>query len=627
MGNKLTNTYYQCRAGRDATFKDRSIETATGATLGCVVGGESARVGEFSSDSGLESMCFIGSRVLKGNTVANQNLCMTFDPAIMSCLTCRIEHNFLMGSKPVCVCVSDQNFVPNLSGGNNCISIVRLESASLSELTEICLEIFERSTFPPGSVICLRSASHLHRSGLTLYAQDWNRCTDTLSKRIAGIQICPLIPVIRADIPGSLASDLVELASWYTEQYEGSTLGLLATWSALASALTVMTCEDLQSPVFRTVALPVNLSPGAPLAPHRFRNTSSRRVTSPGCCAKTTNELLTVLIKALSSDLGIQCHPEDSLVRDPILHQDRKDKIESLILVGASHMRRTATVLQEAGYSVKLVAIPGNIMSDSAIKATKKELAGLSVDPCTAIVYDLFGKFTYRYVQEDGGLVLPVPIMGSHHLLGDITVCSDNSFKSLVSKIVSLITVNIVPSVVLPPIPRYIAGGCCTEDGHSTNVGKVGFPEEMVSKIANLRKVLKGELTGSTLGGFWVTDVIGCLDSAGVGNINTPPTADSLKELFTPDNVHLTSLGYSKLAKGILESVDLALKKQSTSDCVVSGGRQTFFWRGFISPHGGTRTVHRASEYKQRGGRVGSSERGRGHLHPYRGGGSRRGRK
>ena len=48
LGNKLTNTYYQCRAGRDATFKDRSIETATGATLGCVVGGESARVGEFS---------------------------------------------------------------------------------------------------------------------------------------------------------------------------------------------------------------------------------------------------------------------------------------------------------------------------------------------------------------------------------------------------------------------------------------------------------------------------------------------------------------------------------------------------------------------------------------------------
>ena len=35
-------------------------------------------------------------------------------------------------------------------------------------------------------------------------------------------------------------------------------------------------------------------------------------------------------------------------------------------------MRRTATVLQEAGYSVKLVTIPGNIMSDSAIEATKK---------------------------------------------------------------------------------------------------------------------------------------------------------------------------------------------------------------------------------------------------------------
>ena len=78
--------------------------------------------------------------------------------------------------------------------------------------------------------------------------------------------------------------------------------------------------------------------------------------------------------------------------------------------------------------------------------------------------------------------------------------------------------------MVLPPIPRYIAGGCCTEDGHSTNVGQVGFPEAMVGKIVSLRKILRGELTGSTMGGFWVTDVIECIASAGVGGSNLPTT-------------------------------------------------------------------------------------------------------
>ena len=48
LGDKLTNTYSPCRAGRDATFKDKEIETVSGATLGCVVGGGSLQGSESS---------------------------------------------------------------------------------------------------------------------------------------------------------------------------------------------------------------------------------------------------------------------------------------------------------------------------------------------------------------------------------------------------------------------------------------------------------------------------------------------------------------------------------------------------------------------------------------------------
>ena len=150
---------------------------------------------------------------------------------------------------------------------------------------------------------------------------DWNRCIDILTKRISGIQICPLVPVIKDDIPGSLATDIIALVSWFAKQYEGSTLGLVSVWALLAGIITTITTEELQSPTYHTVALPATLSAGSPLTTHRFRCTSSRRVTSSGCHAKATDELLSVLLIALSSDLAIDCHPGGVLVREPFQEQ------------------------------------------------------------------------------------------------------------------------------------------------------------------------------------------------------------------------------------------------------------------------------------------------------------------
>ena len=52
----------------------------------------------------------------------------------------------------------------------------------------------------------------MHRVGLTIYTMDWIRCVAILNKKIEGIQVCPLVPVLSHDIPGSLAADLIKLA-------------------------------------------------------------------------------------------------------------------------------------------------------------------------------------------------------------------------------------------------------------------------------------------------------------------------------------------------------------------------------------------------------------------------------
>ena len=95
----MSSTYYQCRGGRDANFRDKAVELANTRELGHVVGGEVSRVGSFEQENGLLEMCFVGSRVLRGTEVCNQNISLTFDPSTMSCICCPREHSIFMSGK------------------------------------------------------------------------------------------------------------------------------------------------------------------------------------------------------------------------------------------------------------------------------------------------------------------------------------------------------------------------------------------------------------------------------------------------------------------------------------------------------------------------------------------------
>ena len=133
----------------------------------------------------------------------------------------------------------------------------------------------------------------------------------------------------------------------------------------------------------------------------------------------------------------------------------------------------------------------------------QEKLTGISLEPGTAVVFDLFGNFTYRYEQEDCGMSLPVPIQGVHHMFGKVDVCTDEMFQGVISKLVPVLSkLSSVPCVVLPAIPRYLKGGCCADKSHATNAGKPGEDAVLVEKLSHLRKLLKTELAASSCTGY-----------------------------------------------------------------------------------------------------------------------------
>ena len=135
-------------------------------------------------------------------------------------------------------------------------------------------------------------------------------------------------------------------------------------------------------------------------------------------------------------------------------------------------------------------------------------------------------------------------------MFGKVGVCTDNMLKNVVAKLVPLLgKLSSVSCVVMPPPPRYLKGGCCVEKTHATNAGQPGENAIMVEKLMHLRKLLRSELAGSTITGYWVPDIIESLLTPAVGTaITITERVDKLTELFASDCVHLTSVGYTRLA-------------------------------------------------------------------------------
>ena len=87
--------------------------------------------------------------------------------------------------------------------------------------------------------------------------------------------------------------------------------------------------------------------------------------------------------------------------------------------------------------------------------------------------------------------------------------------------------------------------------------------------------MVKTELIGSSLTGYWVADPVGyLLDS----DLLHPATAAFLTHFFGGDNVHFTPLGYTKLVGGLSSAFGNAVKNVQTADNIYQSGLIKLFF-------------------------------------------------
>jgi hypothetical protein len=568
---ELDATYVQCRAARLSSHKDLLISVSQDESFGKTVIVQSASIGSFE-DHGNLSTTFLGSRMMRGNVTVNQSISSSFDPAKLTCISCDQEHT-IVGKEPLVVMFSDQNFVPTLkSADRGCIGVVRIENASLLELYEIASEMFGGVNFPEGSVFLLGSVSHLGRSGTSIYAKDWTEVVALCTVKWRGVRICPLIPLIITECPGTIVRELCELSNRYNNVYDSNPLGFHEVWLETVAAMEECSNGTTTLDVMDSykLALPSSLATRTLDRTVTFCSTNSRPVTCHGLPKDRCRELLGSLLNFLFENFRACSRPA---------HKQSEKHGNMVTLVGASNLGHSTAHFSDSDLNFVGVTVAGwtpcpeNVRKMVSIVEEKSKTS-------VAFVFDLLGNSSVRFEQFDGTTALPYKSNGKYHLAGKVVVTPTEVFRKVVQAITPIIQAKgNKPCIVLPPLPRYLFAQCCNDNSHCTNAKDADFQAAMMSGFVRLKNELIKQLVSHGVSNFKV------MDSCCVTSVPTTAPINErlieLKNVTNSDGIHFVTDGYKNMASRVTECLKTLIHKPSSPK-----KQSTYFWRGFRSRRG-----------------------------------------
>jgi len=452
-----------------------------------------------------------------------------------------------------------------------------------------------------------------------------------LADRWPNSKVGPIPPILREDSSGTTGRCIVETRHWFTTVYtgSGSLVFIASAWDNVMRGLThtAYPPHDLDHTEVNTVPLPASLRDRTLMPQKVIRNTSP--AITPAFDHEITNHILLGLLHALCNQFGCKTNPEEfCLVREPVECEVAKDTPESpltLVLVGASHQKRTAQHLNSTGLKVIDLSHPGWSLTDHNIAKVVEDISGLVQTKNMVVVLDLISNSAYRFENiEDGSLSLPYKHEGKFHMDGRVTTCTLAQLHGLLSKAGPILDSIKGSKICIPPIPRYLKTPCCEAEGHCEGIAEHDHATELMSKTLALRRQMKDYMVSKGIPQSWVPDIPGLL----FPDCNTTAeTAASFSDLTLTDGVHLSDDGYAKLAK-VLVSV---AKDRLVANSTVAGSTGTdrmYYWRGFCSPVGSARPKQTQNSYREQhsgGGKwlqqrqnrsAGPSARGRGGYFP-----------
>ena len=588
---KLSTIYYQTRNTRranDTTSLHNFDNNTTHVT-------NTTNIGSFDTEQNINNN-YLASRNDSTRNI-HQNISLSFDPKDMQCISCNNTHNITHPTPdtPVTYVLSDQNF-PGSSGGGDglCIRTVRVEDGTLSEITDLFLEMMAGVGMGCSNIILLGSATAISTSGSSGYIFEWISCAKKITSRWPNVKICPLVPLWSDSVPGQFLRSVQEIGSVFRSLHGNDPRGLNGSWTSLTDFIRNELCSPSGTePDCYSLPFPSSMS-GPPCVKNQTFITNRRcPVTALALSCKVKSTVVRCLAEGLNASLSAGIDPgviaervasaggaayaqDNSIPPPPALN---------LVVTGSSHMSRTIPHLLAQGIRVTDLTERNWHLNANSMASVVARIRETDLDSLSIMVHDLFGNTSVRFRQADDTLSLAVklPGEGGWHLLGDVVFTPDIILREQVRLISVLESVcKNRGKIFIPPIPRFVFGSCCTDTAHGSNTNTETHSAHAITEHIRQRHTIIKSLNSTGITNHKVLDIMHCIRE---GPDNDDNRLTSLKKVTHKDNVHLSTAGYAKIAAGILD----AAQQLSARPKMPGGpprGMEISGWHGFTTTTG-----------------------------------------
>ena len=273
-------------------------------------------------------------------------------------------------------------------------------------------------------------------------------------------------------------------------------------------------------------------------------------------------DVITALIKELNEKFNCGLDLNFSTSRDSSNRVEEELLIpppDNIIVVGSSHMDRTASALRKLGERVYSLASPHWRLNEENVLSTAKKLEdAVRSNPSATVIYQIFDSSIYFSSSAPGEQVLPRRgADGKHHVPGELVLADWATFRKIFYVAIPLLRAGgDNKKIILSPLPRYSTSKCCSEERHITNFGTKGYGTGMGSSLADIHSWADDFARGKRIKNFEVT----CPGSTIWEDC--PTSKKDLAAYWGSDPVHLTCKGYEKLAEKMAEKVAASLPRK-----------------------------------------------------------------
>jgi len=474
------------------------------------------------------------------NWGTKQNISYSFDPKKFMCTTCPVIHPVGKGTgqkKPVFM-LYDQcmpAMAPPTAGGG-CLSIIRIEDGTLTELADHFAAVVAGRWLPAGTAVVVAAGGQLAKLGTADYAASVVAAVNKLKRILPGgsfVAHGPLFFSAGIDSPAIIRS-VAEIVSW---QVAMDREGAIGDFLPMANTLVVRMMErrgiGQQAKYCIRLGLPANMTG---LMNKTWESNGS--VPLPEATEALTEEdeaeILFLMATELNRKLAIGLDPRFNTARTVATSLAT---ITKTIFVGGDHAAGLARAANRAGLEATLVAVPsrpdvGQVANCARLLREKVEAVAPNLRPAVLVIMSFLDEGVYMVKTGEGGIVpLKEPKRDRVHVNGKLCVATGELLEERIGHYNSLFTSTCgAAATLLTVLPRHLDGPCCEKPAHMPGYEKQAFKSNLMAMIDASRRAIKDLLYKSRIRGIQVA------------NIGRTAANGSWKDPVTPDEANYDAI-------------------------------------------------------------------------------------